>query len=118
VVVEDALSFARRAARRGERFEGILLDPPHHGKGPRGERWQFEEHAAELVEQAGALLAPDGFLVLSTYAFGTSPLALEGLLFGLSGELAVGELALREEEGGRLLPCGSCARLVRGRYAR
>ena len=119
VVCEDALGFLRRAVRRGERYAGVLLDPPHHGKGPRGERWQFEEHAAELVELAGTLLADAGFLVLSTYAFGTSPLALEGLLEDLRAGpgdpvLEVGELALRESSGGRRLPCGFCARLARG----
>jgi 23S rRNA (cytosine1962-C5)-methyltransferase len=115
VVLEDALAFAQRAARRGEVYQGVLLDPPHHGKGPKGERWQFEEHAALLVERAAALLAPDAFLVLTAYAFGTSPLALAGLLAGVEGELEAGELALREAGGGRLLPCGFCARLVRGR---
>ena len=124
VVVEDALTFLKRCARRGDAFEGLLLDPPHHGKGPKGERWQFEEHAAELVERAAQVLAPDAFLVLSTYAFGTSPLALEGLLADVDGELEVGELALTERppdgpsRAGRRLPCGFCARLARGRYAR
>ena len=115
IVLEDSLAFAQRAARRGEVFEGVLLDPPHHGKGPKSERWQFEEHAALLVERAAALLAPDAFLVLTAYAFGTSPLALAGLLAGVEGELEAGELALREARGGRLLPCGFCARLARGR---
>jgi 23S rRNA (cytosine1962-C5)-methyltransferase len=114
VVLEDALAFAQRAARRGEVYQGVLLDPPHHGKGPKGERWQFEEHAAPLVEGAAALLAEDAFLVFTAYAFGTSPLALAGLLAGVDGQLEAGELALRESGGGRLLPCGFCARLARG----
>ena len=115
VVLDDALAFARREARRGERYHGVLLDPPHHGKGPKGERWQFESLAAELVSACGELLAERGFLVLSSYAFGTSPLALRGLLGALEGEVEAGELALAEEgQGGRLLPCGFCARLTRG----
>jgi hypothetical protein len=63
------------------------------------------------------LLGADGFLVLTAYAFGTSPLALAGLLDGLGGDVEAGELALGESEGQRLLPCGFCARLVRGRAA-
>lgn len=115
VVLDDALTFARREVRRGSRYHGVLLDPPHHGKGPKGERWQFEELAADLVEVCRELLAERAFLVLSSYAFGTSPLALTGLLGAIEGEVEAGELALAEEgEGGRLLSCGFCARLTRG----
>lgn len=115
VVLDDALAFARREARRGSRYQGILIDPPHHGKGPKGERWQFEEQAADLVEACRDLLAERAFLILSSYAFGTSPLALAGLLGAIEGEVEAGELALPEEGGGgRLLSCGFCARLTRG----
>ncbi len=115
LVLDDALAFARREVRRGASYHGILMDPPHHGKGPKGERWQFEQHVAELVEACRELLARRGFAVLSSYAFGTSPLALEGLLSGLGeGRLEAGELALEEQGGGRRLPCGFCARFRRG----
>jgi 23S rRNA (cytosine1962-C5)-methyltransferase len=115
VVLDDALAFARREARRGATYDGILMDPPHHGKGPKGERWQFEDLSAALIEACRELLAPRGFAVLSSYAFGTSPLALEGLLAGLGeGEIDAGELALEEEAGGRRLPSGFCARFRRG----
>ena len=70
-----------------------------------------------LLDACGALLDPatPSFLVLSAYAVGFSPLALENLLAGLDGggEVEAGELALPEEESGRLLPCGYCARLRR-----
>ena len=115
VVLDDALAFARREARRGARYHGVLLDPPHHGKGPRGERWQFEQLGADLVDACRELLAERAFLVLSSYAFGTSPLALRGLLAAIEGEVEAGELALAEEgDDGRLLSCGFCARLTRG----
>ncbi|MED6334186.1 MAG: RsmD family RNA methyltransferase [Planctomycetota bacterium] len=115
LLLEDALTFARRELRRGSRYEGILLDPPHHGRGPKGERWQLEEHLAPLVEVAGQLCAERSFLVLSTYAVGFSPLAFENLLSELpGGRVEVGELAVPEAEGGRLLPAGFCARWWRG----
>jgi 23S rRNA (cytosine1962-C5)-methyltransferase len=115
IVLDDAPAFARREARRGAVYHGILMDPPHHGKGPKGERWQFEELAVALIDACRELLAPRGFAVLSSYAFGTSPLALEGLLAGLGeGAIDAGELALEEEDGGRRLPCGFCARFRRG----
>lgn len=111
VVLDDALAFVRREARRGVRYDGILLDPPHFGRGPKGERWQFEDDAAGLVEVCAELLAERAFLVLSTYAIGFSPLSLLGLLGELEGgEVEAGELALPETAGGRLLPCGFCAR--------
>ena len=116
LVLDDALAFARREARRGARYHGILLDPPHHGRGPKGEKWQFERDLAPLVEACGKLLAERSFLVLSSYAIGYSALAFANLLGELEGgAVEAGELVLREEgEGARLLPCGFCARWVRG----
>lgn len=116
VLCEDALVFARREVRRGSRYHAVLLDPPHFGRGPKGERWQLETGLAPLVEAAGQVLEERSLLVLSTYAVGYSPLAFQNLLAELEGgATAVGELCLREEgEGGRLLPAGFCARWARG----
>lgn len=116
LVLDDAAAFARREARRGARYHGILLDPPHHGRGPKGERWQFEEHLAGLIEACAALLAERSLLVLSTYAIGSSPLAFANLLGELpGGSVSAGELALTESGARpRRLPCGFCARWWRG----
>lgn len=116
VLLEDATAFARREVRRGASYHAVLMDPPHHGRGPKGERWQIEEHLAPLVEACGRLLAERGYLVLSTYAVGSSPLAFANLLAELpGGELAAGELALPESTPApRRLPCGFCARFWRG----
>lgn len=118
VLLEDALGFVRREERRGARYHAILLDPPHHGRGPKGERWQFEEHLAPLVEGCRALLEERSLLILSTYAIGSSPLAFANLLAELpGGRVEAGELALPESSASgasRLLPCGFCARFWRG----
>lgn len=116
LLLEDALAFARREARRGTRYQGILLDPPHHGRGPKGEKWQFESGLAPLLEACRELLAERSFLVLSSYAIGYSALAFENLLGELpGGEVEAGELVLREQGPlARLLPCGFCARWWRG----
>jgi len=118
VLLEDALAFCRREVRRGSTYAGIVMDPPHHGRGPKGETWQFEESIAELVGAAESLLAPKGFVLLSSYAFGTSPATLAGLLARLpGGRVEAGELALRESAGDeprRLLSAGFCARFARG----
>lgn len=124
VVVEDAMRFARRELRRGSRYHAVLLDPPHYGRGPKGEVWRLEEHLAEMVELSLALAEERACVVLSTYAVGYSPLAyrrmFEGAAAGTGGRTEVGELALREasrpgEDGAeRLLPAGYCARWARG----
>jgi 23S rRNA (cytosine1962-C5)-methyltransferase len=125
-VLDDALTFARREVRRGARYTGILLDPPHYGRGPKGEKWQLETGLAPLLEACGALLDERSFLVLSSYAVGYTALSFANLLGELGGgavgggtvgggTVEAGELALREEgAGGRLLPCGFAARWVRG----
>lgn len=116
-ILDDAAKFAAREVRRGARYHGVLLDPPQYGRGPKGEKWIFEKGIAPLLESCAGLLAGDApsFLVLSAYAVGFSPLALGNLLGDLGdGAVESGELALPEEHGGRLLPCGYCARLLRG----
>ena len=111
IVLEDALRFVRREVRRGSRYAGVLLDPPHYGRGPKGEKWRFEDDIAPLLRETSQLLAEQSFLVLSTYAIGFSPLSLHGLLSELEGgEVRTGELALPHANGSRLLPCGFCAR--------
>lgn len=115
LICEDALAFARREVRRGSRYEVILLDPPHYGRGPRGETWRFEEGMAPLIEAVGELCVDRACVVVSTYAIGFSPLALANLLETLpGGAVEAGELALAEVDGGRRLPAGFCARWRRG----
>ena len=115
-VLEDAAKFAGREQRRENSYHGILLDPPHYGRGPKGEKWQFETGIAPLLQSCGALLAdvPGAFLILSTYAIGYTPIAFENMLQEIPNvKVQTGELALPEEDGQRFLPCGFCARAVR-----
>lgn len=116
LIVDDAASFVRREARRGARYSVVLLDPPHYGRGPKGETWQFEDHVAALLDALRALLEERALVVLSTYAIGCSPLSLQNLLGDLGGgELEAGELVLAPRAGAaRRLPAGFCARWSRG----
>ena len=124
LVLEDAPSYVKREARRGASYAGILLDPPHYGRGPKGQKWQFESDMARLLSACGQLLEERAFLVLSTYAIGYSPLAFENVLSEppvfSEGSVEAGELALQESERedrrgpARRLPCGFCVRWSRG----
>lgn len=70
-VVEDAFKFVKREMKRGNLYNGIILDPPAYGHGPKGERWKLENQIEEMIEQVSGLLDPkEHFLVLNTYTPG------------------------------------------------
>jgi 23S rRNA (cytosine1962-C5)-methyltransferase len=95
----------QREARRGARYDGIILDPPKYGRGPGGEVWRLLEDLPELMAGCAALLSDDAsFLLLNAYAERISGLALAGLMAGVvtrPGVVDWGELALMEERGDR-----------------
>ena len=117
-IVDDARKFTAREVRRGRRYAGILLDPPKFGRGPEGEVWRLEEHLAPLLADCRGLLDSDSrFLVLTVYAVRMSALAIGELvrqLFAdLGGRVECGEMAVREEARGLLLPTAIFARWSR-----
>ncbi len=108
-IVDDATKFTAREVRRGRRYDGILLDPPKFGRGPEGEVWRLEENLAPLLADCRKLLDADSrFLVLTVYAVRMSALAIgelvEQTLGDLGGTVEMGEMAVREEARGLLLP--------------
>lgn len=108
-VVDDALKFMRREVRRARRYDGIILDPPKYGRGPDGEVWELYRDLPELLALARTLLdAQSRFLVLTVYAIRMSAVAIAELaaeaLAGLGGTITAGEMTIREEARGRLLP--------------
>ncbi|WP_070154244.1 class I SAM-dependent methyltransferase [Sphingobium phenoxybenzoativorans] len=117
-IVDDAAKFAAREVRRGRRYDGILLDPPKYGRGPDGEVWRLEEDLPGLIGNCRALLNADSnFLFLTVYAVRMSALAIGELLAqafaDLPGKVEAGELAVREEARGLLLPTAIWARWSR-----
>lgn len=117
-LVDDAGKFAAREVRRGRRYDGIILDPPKFGRGPEGEVWRLEEGLPGLIADCRQLLDEDSrFLFLTVYAVRMSSLALAGLLEehfgGLPGRIEHGDLAVREDRNGRLLPTAIFARWTR-----
>ena len=114
-IVDDAAKFAAREVRRERRYDGIILDPPKFGRGPEGEVWRLEEHLPGLVADCSRLLDADSrFLFLTVYAVRMSSLAIAGLLAevfaDLPGVIEHGDLAVRENGEGRLLPTAIFAR--------
>lgn len=117
-LVEDAAKFVGREVRRGRRYDGIILDPPKWGRGPNGEVWKLEEGLPDLIADCRKLLdAESRFLFLTVYAVRMSALAIGELLrqamADLGGTVEAGELTVREEARGLLLPTAIFARWSR-----
>ncbi|MEM1053088.1 MAG: class I SAM-dependent methyltransferase [Pseudomonadota bacterium] len=115
-LVDDAAKFAAREVRRERRYDGIILDPPKFGRGPKNETWRLEEGLPSLIGDCAKLLDDkSAFLFLTVYAVRMSSLAIAGLiaeaLADLPGQIEHGDLAVREEGAdGRLLPTAIFAR--------
>ena len=114
-ILDDAKAFVKRELRRGNRYDAIVMDPPAFGRGPEGDVWQIEDDFVPLVDGCSQLLSDAPlFFALNGYASGYSQLAyrynLQEMIQKYGGEIASGELTIRESRGGRLLPCGIFAR--------
>lgn len=114
-LIDDAVKFTAREVRRQRRYDTILLDPPKYGRGPDGEIWRLEEGLPGLIADCRRLLdAESKALFLTVYAVRMSALALGELLMAklgdLPGRIELGELAVREQSAGRLLPTAIFAR--------
>ena len=119
-LIDDAVKFTAREVRRERRYDGIILDPPKFGRGPKGETWRIEEGLPGLISDCRKLLDADSrFLFLTVYAVRMSSLAIGGLLAeafaDLPGTIEHGDLAVQEDgPDGRLLPTAIFARWRNG----
>lgn len=117
-VVEDAMKFVRREAKRGHLYDGIILDPPAYGHGPDGERWKLDDCLFDMLREVNKILSDkNSFMVLNLYSNGYSALLGETLVkeaLGLKGDYKMesGELALRDRFG-KNLPLSIVVRLAR-----
>lgn len=102
-VVEDALKFVQRELKRGKTYNGIILDPPAYGHGPKGEKWKLEDQIKEMMRDVVQLLDPkEHFLILNTYSLGFSSVIVENLIKGAYPavkNLEIGELYLNATSG-------------------
>ena len=102
-VVEDALKFVQRELKRGKKYNGIILDPPAYGHGPKGEKWKLEDHIKDMMTDVVKLLDPEEhFLILNTYSLGFSSVIVENLIKSALPKvknLEIGELFLNATSG-------------------
>ena len=118
-LVDDCVKFVEREIRRGNKYDGIIMDPPSYGRGPKGEIWKIEESIWPLVELAAQLLSEDAlFFLINSYTTGLQPAVLTYLLkcsvekrFG--GHTEASEIGLPVADTGLVLPCGASGRWFR-----
>ncbi|UYZ58935.1 class I SAM-dependent methyltransferase [Hymenobacter latericus] len=115
-LVEDAFKYVQREVKRGNKYQGLILDPPAYGRGPNGEKWQLEDQLNEMLKLCRELLDPeDHFYVINLYSIGFSALILDNLMdtiyspFGKQRE--IGEIYL-QDQGLRKLPLGTFCRFA------
>jgi 23S rRNA (cytosine1962-C5)-methyltransferase len=116
-VIEDALKFVKREVKRGNKYHGIILDPPAFGHGPTGEKWKLEDNINEMMKLVLEMLDPDEhFLILNAYSLGFSSMILENLVRSGSRpqHMEIGELYLKDKYE-KKLPLGAFARVGPGK---
>jgi 23S rRNA (cytosine1962-C5)-methyltransferase len=114
-ILDDDLKFVQREARRGVRYEGLILDPPKFGRGPKGEVWEFFKLLPELLGACRAILSERPlFVCLTAYAIRLSAISLyysmDELTSSFGGSIEAGELALIEKSAGRMISMAIYAR--------
>ena len=115
-LVDDCVKFVEREIRRGNKYDGIIMDPPSYGRGPKGEIWKIEESIYPFVELASQLLSDDAlFFLINSYTTGLQPAVLSYMLSTVirkkrGGEVQSSEIGLPVSSNGLVLPCGATGR--------
>lgn len=118
-LVDDCVKFVEREIRRGNKYDGLIMDPPSYGRGPKGEIWKLEDSLWPFLQLTTQLLSEDAlFFLINSYTTGLQPGVLSYLLnttvakrFG--GRVEAGEIGLPVTENGLILPCGASGRWQR-----
>ena len=118
-LVDDCVKFVEREIRRGNHYDGIIMDPPSYGRGPKGEIWKLEEKIHPFIALASQLLSDDPlFFLVNSYTTGLAPAVLTYMIstevcarFG--GCVESQEIGLPVKESGLILPCGASGRWSR-----
>lgn len=115
-LVDDCVKFVEREIRRGNTYDGIIMDPPSYGRGPKGEIWKIDESIYPFIELTAKLLTRDSlFLLVNSYTTGLQPAVLTYLLHTavvkkLGGQVISSEIGLPVTASGLTLPCGASGR--------
>ncbi len=112
-LVDDCLKFVRREIKRGNKYDGIVMDPPSYGRGPGGEVWKLEQQIGELLQTTAQILSDDAvFFLLNSYTGGMSPTILNYMVKNFvrgrkSGNVTTDEIGLKVTDKDLVLPCGA-----------
>lgn len=115
-IVDDCIKFVEREIRRGNKYDGIIMDPPSYGRGPKGEIWKFEDELYPLVEKCNQLLSDNPlFFIINSYTTGISHTVVANVLYMTvakkhKGRVTSDEIGLPVESSKLILPCGACTR--------
>lgn len=115
-LVDDCVKFVEREIRRGNTYDGIIMDPPSYGRGPKGEIWKIEENVFPLIELAAKLLSEDAlFFLVNSYTTGLQPAVLTYMMHSAlvpqhGGHVESSEIGLPVSSSGLVLPCGASGR--------
>ena len=115
-LVDDCVKFVEREIRRGNHYDGIIMDPPSYGRGPKGEIWKLEEKIHPFIALASQLLSDDPlFFLVKSYTTGLAPAVLTYMISAevgkkLGGHVESQEIGLPVKETGLILPCGASGR--------
>ncbi len=114
-LVDDCMKFVAREQRRGNKYDGIIMDPPSYGRGPGGEVWKLEEQLYSFLELCSTILSDDArFFILNSYTTGLPPSVMEYMLSTIlqkrfGGTVSSSEIGLPVTETNLILPCGNTA---------
>ena len=115
-LVDDCQKFVEREIRRGSKYNGIIMDPPSYGRGPKGEIWKIEDSIFDLIKLCGNLLDDEAiFFLVNSYTTGLAPGVLSYMLSSvivprLGGTVQSREVGLPVSASGLILPCGAAGR--------
>ncbi len=114
-LVDDCMKFVAREQRRGNKYDGIIMDPPSYGRGPGGEVWKLEEQLYSFLELCSTILSDDArFFILNSYTTGLPPSVMEYMLSTIlvkrfGGTVSSSEIGLPVSDTNLVLPCGNTA---------
>lgn len=115
-IVDDCTKFVEREIRRGNKYDGIIMDPPSYGRGPKGEIWKMEDCIWSFIGLTAQLLSDDAlFFLVNSYTTGLQPAVLSymmnsAIVKNRGGHVEAGEIGLPVKDSGLVLPCGAAGR--------